>query len=181
MLLQKGDLDAFDEIFEKYKNKAVRTAFLITGNRSICEDIAQEAFIQCYNHIGNLRNPNGFCAWFYKILTRTAWKYGKAASGEVATDNMPETADEINIDISIEQHIQSETNRILHSEIAQLKPKLKTIIVLYYFNSLSIKEIAKVTGCLEGTVKSRLYTARLKLKKSMELIDCQGKEYAKYV
>lgn len=178
-LLQKGDLDAFDRIFEKYKDNAVRTAYLITGNQSICEDIVQEAFIQCYKHVGSLKDPNGFRAWFYKILTRLAWKYGKAASREIATDDLSEKADETNIQISIEQHLQFETNRILHLEIAQLEPKLKNVIILYYFNGLSTKEIAAAEGCLEGTVKSRLHTARQKLKKSLESLDCQETECGK--
>jgi len=50
-MMQQGNLDAFDLIFEKYKNEAVRTAYLITGRNSICEDIAQEAFIKCFKHI----------------------------------------------------------------------------------------------------------------------------------
>lgn len=179
ILIQKGDLTAFDKIFEKYKDKAVRTAYLITGNRSICEDIAQEAFIQCYRHIGELRNPDGFRAWFYRILTRVAWKDGKAAAQEVATDNIMEDANKINLDNSLEQQLRSETNRILYSQIALLEPKLKTVVILYYFNDLSTKEVAKVVGCLEGTVKSRLHTARQKLRKRMESIDSQEKECAK--
>lgn len=74
MLIQNGDLSAFDEIFEKFKTKAMRSAYLITGNQSICEDIVQETFIQCYNNIKKLKNPSVFRSWFYKILTRTAWK-----------------------------------------------------------------------------------------------------------
>jgi len=178
-MLQRGDLAAFDKIFEKYKDKAVRTAYLITGNRSICEDIAQEAFIQCYNHIGELKNPDGFRAWFYRILTRVAWKNGKAASREVATENILEDAAKIDLDNSLEQQLRSETNRILYSQIALLEPKLKTVIILHYFNDLSTKEIAKVVGCLNGTVKSRLYTARQMLRERMELINCQEKECAK--
>ena len=167
--LQQGDLAAFDELFEKYKNMAVRTAYLITGNRSICEDIAQETFIQCYKNIGKLRNPHGFRAWFYRILTRVAWQYGKAAGLEIATENILEEVDKTSIDISLEQYLRSETDRILCSEIAHLQSKLKTVVILYYFSGLSTKEIATAVGCLDGTVKSRLHTARQKLKKSMEL------------
>ena len=167
--LQKGNSAAFDALFEKYKHMAVRTAYLITGNPSICEDIAQEAFINCYNNIGNLRNPLGFRAWFYRILTRAAWRYGKAAGWEIPTENILDKVNKTNTDNSFEQYRQSETNRLLYAEIAQLRPKLKTVVILYYFSGLTTKEIATAVGCLEGTVKSRLHTARQKLKKSMEL------------
>ena len=167
--LQKGNLAAFDALFEQYKHMAVRTAYLITGNPSICEDIAQEAFITCYSNIGKLRNPLGFRAWFYRILTRVAWRYGKAAGWEIPTENIFDEVNKTNTDNSFEQYRQSETNRLLYAEIAQLRPKLKTVVILYYFSGLTTKEIATAVECLEGTVKSRLHTARQKLKKNMEL------------
>lgn len=174
--LQKGNSAAFDALFEKYKHMAVRTAYLITGNPSICEDIAQEAFINCYNNIGKLRNPFGFRAWFYRILTRAAWRYGKKAACEISTENILDEANKTNTDNSFEKYLQSETNRLLYAEITQLQPKLKTVVILYYFNGLTTKEIATAIGCLEGTVKSRLHTARQKLKKNMESEDYYLKE-----
>ncbi len=168
LMIQQGKRDAFNQLFEKYKDEAVRTAFLVTGRRSICEDIAQEAFIQCYMHINDLQNPSGFRAWFYRILTRTAWKYGRSAGREIPTENMTEKAEESSEDLADEQYLASEKNRILYSEIDRLNSKLKAVIVLYYFNGFSTKEIAKISGCLEGTVKSRLFTARKRLKAGMD-------------
>ena len=53
---------------------------------------------------------------------------------------------------------------MLRAEIDNLELKQKTVIVLYYFNGFTIKEIAKIMGCFEGTVKSRLHSARKNLK-----------------
>lgn len=50
---KEGDLDAFNILFEEYSVKAVRTVYLITGQKDIAEDIAQEAFIKCFNQIKN--------------------------------------------------------------------------------------------------------------------------------
>lgn len=177
-MVQRGDIDAFDMLFEKFKNEAVRTAYLITGNQSICEDIAQEAFIKCYRSIGNLENPKAFKAWFYRILTRIAWKYGKLASLEVPEENIIEKADEMNIDISFEQHIQSELNQVLYSEISRLESRKKEVIILYYFNGLSTKEIASVLKCFEGTVKSRLHTARQELKQGLKTFESDEREWS---
>jgi RNA polymerase sigma-70 factor (ECF subfamily) len=167
---------AFDELFEKYKYMAVRTAYLITGNKSICEDIAQDTFIICYNEIGKLRSPEGFRAWFFRILTREAWRCGKAASCEVASENVLEELDKTSMEGSLEQHFHADISQSLYTEIARLRPKLKTIVVLYYFSGLTTREIATAVGCLEGTVKSRLHTARQELKKRLELQGYLGKE-----
>jgi len=167
-MIQQGNSDAFDQIFEKYKNEAVRTAYLITGRKSICEDIAQETFIKCFKHIGDLKNPNGFRAWFFRILTRTAWKYGRSASHEIPTEDIAERVEESSSDLVNEHYSTVEENRLLYSEINRLETKQKTAIILYYFNGLSTKEIAKVSRCLEGTVKSRLFSARKKLRSRLD-------------
>ncbi|MEA4830835.1 RNA polymerase sigma factor [Caproiciproducens sp.] len=180
LMIQQGNFDAFDQIFEKYKNEAVRTAYLITGRKSICEDIAQEAFIKCFKHISDLKNPNGFRAWFFRILTRTAWKYGRSASREIPTENMAERVDESSLNLVNEQYSTFEENRLLYSEINHLEPKQKTVIILYYFNGLSTKEIAKVSRCLEGTVKSRLFSARKKLKSRLDSVYHSRKECKTY-
>lgn len=172
--IQKGDTEAFDLLFEKYKDEAVRTAYLITGNRSICEDIAQETFISCYRNIGVLKQPKTFRTWFYRILTRTAWKYAKSAGREVTEENIVERADEAAVNASVEQHRQSLLNQMLYTEISRLDSKQKIVIVLFYFNGLSIKEIAAVLKCFEGTVKSRLYTARRNLKRGLETLEADG-------
>jgi len=177
LMVQKGDENAFDMLFERYKNEAVRTAFLITGNQSICEDIAQEAFIKCYGSIGGLDNPKAFRAWFYRILTRIAWKYGKAAGRETADEDIIEKADAACTDISFERHMRSEINRLLYSEISRLEPRKKAVIVLYYFDGLSTKEIASALNCFEGTVKSRLHSAREELKKALKALDADEKEW----
>lgn len=176
-MIQQGNNNAFDQLFDKYKNEAVRTAYLITGRNSICEDIAQEAFIKCYKHIRELKNPNGFRAWFFRILTRTAWKYGRSASREIPTEDMTERIEESGSNLAGDPYLSVEENRLLYSEINRLEPKQKTVIVLYYFNGLSTKEIAKASGCLEGTVKSRLFSARKKLKSKLDSFYNSGKEH----
>lgn len=177
VMIQKGDENAFDMLFEKYKNEAVRTAYLITGNQSVCEDIAQETFIKCYRCIGKLDSPKAFRAWFYRILTRIAWKYGKMSGRELADEDIIERAEEAGADISLERHIRSENNRMLYAEISRLDQKKKAVIILYYFDGLSTKEIASVLHCFEGTVKSRLHSAREELKKGLKTLESDEKEW----
>ena len=109
-MLQQGNAEAFDRLFEQYKNQAVRTAYLITGNRSVCEDVAQEAFLLCFRRIKSLRDPKAFTVWFYRILTRVAWRYGKLAQREIPSENIMEQADARSLGISLAQNGQREQN-----------------------------------------------------------------------
>lgn len=171
MRIQSGDMNAFGQLFEKYKNEAFKYSYLIIGNKHISEDIVQEAFINCYTQIKSLKNQEQFKSWFFKMLTRIAWRYSKKEKKSIPVDNIFEKADDEKNDESINQYIRKEQADILHEEIEKLDIKQKTVIILYYFNDLTVKEIANIMGCFEGTVKSRLYSARRKLKNNLGRID----------
>lgn len=75
--LKEGNHEAFDRLYEKYKNLAIRTAYLITGNQSDSGDVTQEAFVKVYLHISELKNDAGFKPQMMQILVRTAYRIGK--------------------------------------------------------------------------------------------------------
>ena len=72
--MQHGDMQAFDELYERYKDDAYRLACLITGSRTDGEDLAQEAFVTCAQSIKSLRDGSKFRPWLLKTLSRAAWK-----------------------------------------------------------------------------------------------------------
>lgn len=161
--MQAGDEAAFDEIFAAYSKIAVRTAALISGDSNFAEDIAQEAFVLCIIHIGELKNPQAFRSWFFRILTRCAWK----ASGQC----MQETEWNDHVLAPCPDHYPSEDslqNEELRKALNKLGRKQRTAVVLYYFNELSIREIARATGSVEATVKTRLFAARQRLRRALE-------------
>ena len=162
--IQAGDMNAFEEIFEIYKNQANRYAYLITNNKFTSEDFVQETFVKCYLKIKDLKNVEQFKSWLFKILTRTAWDYMKKDKAVLPVEDIFEKAKNENIDKSLHSYIRNEESKMLRAEIDNLELKQKTVIVLYYFNGFTIKEIAKIMGCFEGTVKSRLHSARKNLK-----------------
>lgn len=71
--VQKGDFEAFEYLIKLQGPKALKTAYLITGEKHIAEECVQEAFLQCYQKIYQLKNPQVFESWFYRILTRICW------------------------------------------------------------------------------------------------------------
>lgn len=166
--IKNGDVDSFSILFKNYKDEAFRYVYLITKNREISEDIVQESFILCFRNIKKLKNPDKFKSWFFKILTRTSWKALKTNSRVIPVENIYEKIEDSDISNYIAWDNENYQTEILKKEINNLGVKQRTIIVLYYYKELSIKEIAEITGCFEGTVKSRLYNARKKLKISLE-------------
>ena len=162
--LQAGDESAFDDLFAVYQKQAVRTAALITGDAALAEDVAQEAFVICLLHIKELREASRFRPWFFRTLTRCAWK---AMEHKLPTVDWSEALEKI----SAMDTYPSEREAIyakLYQALDGLGRKQRTTIILYYFNDFSIKEIAEVTGSLEATVKTRLFAARRRLKRALE-------------
>lgn len=164
--VKSGDLQAFELLFERYKAKAVRTVYLMTGDIHTTEDIVQEAFTTCYLSLHTLKQPQYFKTWFFKLLTRIAWRVMKKERGIIPTETVGELVEIARLQegISLNEMDQATEADFIYSEILKLDYKLQTTLILYYYNELTVKEIAKVMGCLEGTVKSRLYTGRKQLK-----------------
>ena len=75
-------MQAFDTLYERYKDDAYRLACLITGSRTDGEDLAQEAFVACAQSIGSLRDGAKFRPWLLRTLSRAAWKYCRKAKRE---------------------------------------------------------------------------------------------------
>ena len=161
----EGDEDAFEELYKAYAPKAYRTALLITGNVQTAEDTVQETFVTCCRTLGRLKSYRAFPSYFYRVLTRTAWRLSDR-------DRHIDPLDE-NILSSAAADMPRDYSD-LYEAIAALDTKLRTTVILFYFNDLPVKDIARITGVLEGTVKSRLHNARRKLSKALEKEDHYG-------
>lgn len=177
--IQNGDNIAFEKLFNMYKTKAIRTAYLLTSNMAIADDVTQEAFVQCYLKINTLKNPELFKIWFFRILTRLAWKLGSKEKEVTPVENIFEfltATDKTNIE---HDFIKKESSKKIMDSINKLEQKQKTAVLLYYYKDFSISEIASIMGCFEGTVKSRLHSARKNLSKSIQMEETECLKEAK--
>lgn len=161
-----GDRDAFAGLMEIYQPQALRAAYLISGNHADSEDIVQETFVACYMNRGQIKNPEAFKGWFYKTLSRNAWKICRKKKREQPSEEVFPTDAAAPGEI-LGSVILKEEEQTLYEAILRLPVKQRTVIVLYYYNQMSVKEIAKICGCLEGTVKSRLFNGKARLKEEL--------------
>ena len=152
--MQQGDMQAFDALYERYRDDAYRLACLITGSRTDGEDLAQEAFVTCVQSIRSLKDGSKFRPWLLRTLSRSAWKYCRKAKRETP----------------VSEFFEGETGESALSAVLRLDTldeKRRVTVVLYYFDDRSVKEIAQATGVTEGTVKSRLFSARRHLRQAL--------------
>lgn len=177
--LKGGDKAAFDQLYEKYKDILLRMAYLVSGQLSDAEDIVQETFIKCYLHIGDLKRDEGFKAWLFQIMYRTAYRQLKKQKREIPDEDIGIHADAADERTSLDRIIQTETEKMVERAVNSLDFKHRTVVVMYYYNEMSTKEIAGVLECTEGTVKSRLFHARKQLQGKLCRNQKGGSEYEK--
>lgn len=166
--MKEGDKASFDLLYEKYKNMAFHTAYLITGNHSDSEDIVQETFVKVYLHCRELKNDSGFKSWMMQILIHTAYRMGKKNSREYPDELVAERADAKPTPSSLEYVLEQEKAARIMQAVRELPVRQRTVVILFYYQDCSISEIAKICGCLEGTVKSRLHTARARMRRHLQ-------------
>lgn len=162
MQLKSGRLSAIDELYNLYSSYALRTAYLITNDKFMAEDIVQETFIQCIKNINSLKDNKLFKPWFYKILTRLSYREMKKAKKLLPVENIFEKADSQSFDTYFKGDSE------IYNCIQSLGEKHRTTVILFYYNDMSIREISKIMGCREGTVKSRLSYARKQLREVLK-------------
>ena len=166
---QLGEKEAFRELLKTVEKKALATAYFLSGNRGIAEDILQETYMKCFMEINKLQEPQAFKVWFFKILMRTGWKMTQKQSVvipmEITSENEALFCDENQGRGNVIDNY--EVKNVMENAVNNLSQNLKMVVILYYYNDMSIEEISKVIGCLKATVKSRLFYARAALKKQL--------------
>ena len=172
--MKAKDKTAFDALYEKYKNTLLRMAYLVSGQMYDAEDIVQETFVKCFLHIGDLKKNEGFRPWLFQILYRTAYAHGRKRKREIPEEDIAIRADATDGVTCLDRIIQTETDWKVKQAVQSLDFKHRAVVVLYYFNEMPIKEIARVLGCTEGTAKSRLFAARKKLKDKLIMLEEGG-------
>ena len=160
--LKRGREEAYRQLIEEYGNKLLRTCYLILNDREEAEDVVQETFIKVFNKIDTFKEKSGLYTWIYAIalnLSRDRMR---------TKQDMLELKDEwIGID-DVESHVEINIDReLLRKEIFEMNSLYREVLVLFYYEELSIKEISNLLNEKEGTIKSKLSRGRNMLKESL--------------
>lgn len=163
-LAQKGDDNAFYELLSERKSQLYRTAFAYVKNKEEALDIVSETVYKAYISIKKLKEPSLFNTWLTRILINTSLDSINKNSRVVAFEENVKS-DTLIINVDNEGIID------LKVAVDRLSGKYKTIVILKYFQDMTLVEIAKTLQCPLGTVKTMLHKAlgelRLDLKEEL--------------
>jgi len=164
---QKGDKEAYGEIYKLYQKKIYRFSYYMIQNQELAEDITQNTFIKAWRALPFFSlNKNGTIqAYLFKIarnLTIDYQRKRKEVSLEVIEDIMPS-------DENLEEIVaRQEEQEIVARSLKTLDEEERQIVVLRYFEDMSYEEISKVVGKNEGAIRVRLHRILKKLKEEIK-------------
>ncbi|MFW6140635.1 MAG: RNA polymerase sigma factor [Acidobacteriota bacterium] len=165
-LAKKGDEDSFGILVERHRNKMFYLAYSMTNNRETADDLAQEVFIKAYRALPKFNLKSKFSTWIYRIAVNTIKDFHRKESGveRVSLNQRTEVPDTQNFKGEDEKQ---EKLKLIRESINKLPEKHRIILTLRDIQGKSYSEIADVLHVSPGTVDSRLFRARKKLRKSM--------------
>jgi len=163
---QAGDLDAFGRIVRRFQDMAYGYGYSILGDFHLAEDAAQEAFIEAYRDLPNLREPAAFSSWFRKIVFKHCDRITRRKKiPTMPLDNAVEFASAEPGPAQIVEEREMK-DKVLEA-IRALPENERVVTTLFYINGYAHDEIAEFLEVPVTTVKSRLHTSRKRLKERM--------------
>lgn len=179
---QRGDTEAYEEIVRKYQKKLFNTAYRMTGDYHEAADVVQEAFIAVYRNIRGFQGRSKFSTWMYTIVVNVSRNRMRQIRKQsfhehfsfddpVETENGRFKIEQPSGDLTALERLEKrERGQKVQECMSALDCEFREVIVLRDIQGFSYEEIAEMLNIAEGTVKSRLYRAREKVKECLKKI-----------
>src|SRR4051794_25690870 len=165
-----GDRSALEELFRRYRHPAYRVAHRLLGNEADALDAVQEGFVKVLTHLAAFQGRSSFKTWLLRVVSNAALDLGRqrkrrpaadpvAGDGRAENDAGPLVWDDPGLGLE-----RSDLRRLIDAALTKLPEPQRQTFVLHVDADLSYREVAEVLGISIGTVMSRLYYARQKLR-----------------
>ncbi|HWS99096.1 MAG TPA: RNA polymerase sigma factor [Pyrinomonadaceae bacterium] len=160
-----GDLAAFEELYRRHFRRVYALALRMTTNPEEAEDLAQETFIQLFRKIGSFRGDSAFTTWLHRMtVNQVLMHFRRRKSRPEFTSEGDETPDQIVKGTENQNRMPVVDRIVLEDAIAKLPQGYRSVFVLHDVEGYEHNEVAEMLGISEGTSKSQLHKARLKLR-----------------
>ena len=173
---QKGDEKAFEDLIRQKSKSILYLALRFISNPNDAEECAQEATLKAYQGITKLNNPDSFDMWFYGIMKNTCYQKMKEKGRNIASISTDDNEENI-LDSFQEERLEflpaeyaenAESRKQLMTLIGDLPANYQEVLMLFYFEGFSYKEIAESMNVSEKKVTNDLDRARKSLRSKLE-------------
>jgi RNA polymerase sigma-70 factor (ECF subfamily) len=157
-----------DQLMLEYSDGILHLVYTYVKNRAVAEDLTQEIFIKCYEKLSQYNQQATIKTWLYRIASNhckdylRSWHYRKITLNEKIWDYIPSKEKQVEDEIITKNEENSLANAVMNLPI-----KYREVVVLHYYEELSLAEISKITTVNINTLKTRLKRAKELLKDKM--------------
>ena len=167
-LVQAGDFSPASEIYDRYSGRIYNFALRFLKNAEAAEDATQEVFVKMMRHANQFQGDAKLSTWLFSITANWCRDYLRKA------DNKAKESDDVLVTLPAStEHSpdrtleQRENEALIKRALQALTPEQREAILLSRYQGLSYAEIAQISGCSEGAVKTRVFRAMETLKKAL--------------
>jgi len=167
-IVQAGDLSPASEIYDRYSGRIYNFALRFLKNSEAAEDAMQEVFVKMIRHASQFQGDAKLSTWLFSITANWCRDFLRKA------DNKSKESDDVLVtlpaplDQSPDRNLEQRENEIrIQRALKALTPEQREAILLSRYQGLSYAEIAQISGCSEGAVKTRVFRAMETLKKAL--------------
>ncbi|MFQ5490305.1 MAG: RNA polymerase sigma factor [Phycisphaerae bacterium] len=168
---QQGDAAALKTLISRWQPRLARLAWRLTADREAARDVVQDAWLAIVRGLRRLDDPARFRSWAYRIVNNKCadWTRRRVVQRSVARDlqnaAVTKAADQTGKTDSTGEVAS------MRQALKRLPDEQRSILSLHYLDGMGVADIARVLDVPVGTVKSRLYHARNRLKQAMERVE----------
>lgn len=167
-LLEKVPEYDIETLMRQYGNDVLRTAYMYVKDIHTAEDIFQDVFIKINQKLATFEGNSSIKTWIIRITINTCKDYLKSAWNRRVVPMMEYQEDAIVSETDYDDVEKKDTRELIKKTVLSLPAKYKDVVLCVYFQEMTITEAAQALDIAEGTAKSRLSRARLKLKSMLE-------------
>lgn len=173
---KQGCKTAFEKLYKEFYQKLYYFVKQNVSAPDAAEDITAETFCSAMEHIGELHSNESFVGWLYCIAYHKCADYNKkTATDRRCIDGTAELAALSEpVFLPDDYAVNTQTKQQLQAVIDSLPPDMRAVIILYYYDDLSLAEVAKVIGTNKNNAAQKLHTARKKLRSKIEKLIGKG-------
>jgi RNA polymerase sigma-70 factor (ECF subfamily) len=167
-----GNLEAYDELVSRYRERIYATVYHMTANHEDANDLAQETFIKGYRALKSFKGNSSFYTWLYRIAVNKTINFLKSRRNRTSmslndldfnAEHDPDLVALVSDKTPRREAGLNELQEKLNAAMLKLSEPHRMAVVLHDVQGLSHEEIARIMDCNVGTVRSRLFYARQQL------------------
>ncbi len=157
----QGDADAFGAIVDQYNALMMRTALMIIGDRDIAADAVQDALIQAWQHLPGLREAGALRPWLMRIVVNQCISYKRKVARTTAfvRQALADQSIQLAAEIADDHKGRLERDWDLAETVKKLPPKQQAVIMLHYYQGMTLPSMAQALHISENTLKKRIQAA----------------------